>query len=356
MNDRNSLGQPAIGLIAAALTIGLSLVISTRFEPHFFGSWVGFLAMCIVPTQIIAGLVWGNRYPLLLTKLEQPARGMAILFLLLAAGCVIAPTTLVLIGGSITPPTPFLNMYIIMSIVATFWLVAVFECWPCSKISSHPATLGIGTLLLSYISAWIVFQSGFDFTAMQGAPFYQEHLDPKGGIPAWNILSYSITTVAVIMSLVLLDFWPIKAILIKKPSLAAQPYVGLISTAIVLSVAGAVWETGIDLFEMDPVDYLVRVPVSFVFGTFILLTLFQTTPFQKMAQPAKGCSLIVGSAALALLTYELYGRVSVSAFSEIQSGAPTYELDLWIATAMLSITFPLIVAYAEGFAFWPFKK
>lgn len=356
MDDSNAVKQPATGLIAAILTIGLSLAISISFEPLVFGSWIAFLAMCIVPTQIVAGLVWNNRYPLVLAKLNQPARGMAVLLMLVAAGCVVAPTTLIFIGGSITPPTPFLNMYIIMSIVATFWLVAIFGCWPCSAISTHPAVIGIGTLLLSYSCAWIVFRTGFDFSAMKGAPFYQEQLDPKGAIPAWSMLSYSITTVAVIMSLVLLDFWPIKAILIRKPSLAAQPYVGLLSTAIVLSTAGIIWTAGIKLSGMDPVDYLVRVPVSYVFGNFILLTLFQTTPFEKMAQPVKGCALIIGSVALALLTYELYRFVSISAFSHIQAGPPAYDLDLWIATAMLSITFPVIVAYAEGFAFWPLKR
>lgn len=355
MSD-NAMKQPVAGSIGAAITIGLSLVISIGFEPRFFGSWVAFLAMSIVPTQIIIGLVWNNRYPGVLARLEQPARGIAILGLLVAAGSVIAPATLVLVGGGITPPTPFLNMYIILSIVATFWLVAVFQCWPSSAISSHPAALGLGTLMLSYLSAWVVFRSGFDFGAMQDAPFYHEHLDPQGAFPAWNVLSYAITTVAVIMGLILLDFWPITTIVSKKPAFGTQPYFGLISTVIVLSVAGVVWETGVNLSGMDTVDYLVRIPVSFVFGTFILLTLFQTAPFQKLAQPAKGCALIFGSALLALLTYELYRFASINAFAHIQAGPPAYDLDLWIATAMLSITFPLIVAYAEGFAFWPLKN
>lgn len=353
---KKTMKQPLVGLIGTAITVGLSLIISIGFEPRFFGSWVAFIAMCIVPTQIIIGLVWHNHYPLALKKLGQPARGIAILFLLLAAGSVIAPTTLMLVGGGITPPTPFLNMYIIMSIVATFWLVAVFQCWPFSAFSSHPAVLGLGTLMLSYVSAWFVFKLGFDFGAMKDAPFYNQYLDPEGAIPAWNILSYSITTVAIIMALILLDFWPIKAIVSIKPAFGVQPYFGLVSTVIILLVAAIIWETGVNLLGMDAVDYLVRVPVSFVFGTFIILTLFQTVPFQNMAQPVKGCCLIVGSALLALITYELYRFVSVDAFRDIQAGPPAYDLDLWIATAMLSVTFPLIVAYADGFAFWPLKN
>ncbi|NQY87360.1 MAG: hypothetical protein HRT51_06320 [Colwellia sp.] len=35
------------------------------------------------------------------------------------------------------------------------------------------------------------------------------------------------------------------------------------------------------------------------------------------------------------------------------SGLPAYDLKLWIATAMLSITFPLLIIFEEFFAFKP---
>ncbi|MCX7168914.1 MAG: hypothetical protein NTY41_01115, partial [Proteobacteria bacterium] len=87
---------------------------------------------------------------------------------------------------------------------------------------------------------------------------------------------------------------------------------------------------------------------------FIMLILFQTAPFQKMLQPAKGLSLIACSAVLAVLTYALYRLVALSLVGDMPSGPPGYGLELWIATAMLSVTFPVIVAYGEGFGFWPF--
>lgn len=356
MENNEGIKQPLLGLIGTVITVGLSLLISVAFHPDTFGSWVGFLVMCAVPSQIVIGLVWQNSYPGVLTRLSQPARGIAILIILAIAVGVIAPTTLHLVGGGVTPPTPFLNMYIIMSIVATFWLVAVFQCWPAAALSSHPAAVGLGTLAFAYLSAWVVFRAGFDFQAMAAAPFYVAALDPHGAFPAWHILSYAVTSVAVIMSLVLLDFWPFSALAAKVPALGKQPLFGLIVAAVVLPVAGLIWTTGVRLAGMDAVDYLVRVPVSFVFGTFIVLTLFQTAPFQRLAQPGKGLALIIASAVLAVVTYGFYRFVALAAMGNIPAGPPTYGLDLWIATAMLSITFPVIVAYGDGFGFWPFAR
>lgn len=356
MENGGTIKQPILGLIGAAVTIVLSLAISTAFHPDTFGTWVGFLAICAIPTQIVIGLVWQNRYPGVLARLPQPARGAAVLAILAGAAAVLAPATLYLVGGGVTPPTPFLNMYVIMTVVATIWLVAVFQCWPAGALCAHPAAHGLGTLALAYLSAWLLFRAGFDFRAMAAAPFYLATLDPHGAIPAWHILSYAVTTVAVIMSLVLLDFWPFSALVSKVPVLGRQPLFGLTVSALVLPVSALIWTAGVQVAGMDVVDYLVRVPVSFVFGTFIVLTLFQTAPFQGLAQPAKGMGLIACSAVLALATYSLYRFTALATMGEIAAGPPAYGLDLWIATAMLSITFPTIVAYGDGFGFWPFVR
>lgn len=356
MHIDKGIRQPALGLIGAVLTIGLSLAISTTFHPDTFGTWVAFLVMCATPAQVIIGLVWQNRYPGLLSRLQQPARGLVILAMLAGVVGLVAPAALALVGGGVTPPTPFLNMYIILTIATTFWLVVVFQCWPAAAISSHPAVVGVGTLLLAYLVAWGIFRAGFDFGAMAGAPFYVAALDPHGAFAAWGIFSFILTTVAVIMALVLLDFWPVSLLAGRFPALRVQPLFGMTTAVFVLLLAGAVWIAGVRAAGMDLVDYTVRVPVSFLFGNFILLTLFQVAPSRRLTQPAKGGLLVVGSVALAILTYGLYRFTAQAALGQIPGGPPSYGLDLWIATAMLSITFPMIVAYGEGFGFWPFVR
>lgn len=354
MQSAKGMTQPALGLLGVVVTIGLSLAISTAFAPDTFGTWVAFIVMCTTPAQIIIGLVWHNSYPGILARLGQPARGLAILAMLAATSCVVAPAVLFLVGGGFGPPTPFVNIYVILTIVATFWLVAVFQCWPAAAVSAHPAVVGVGTLVLAYVVAWGVFRAGFDFGGMAGAPFYDAALDPQGAFPAWQILSYVITTVAVIMALVLLDFWPLSRLVDAFPAWGRQPLFGLLVGTTVVLIAGLLWYVGVRVAAMDMVDYMVRVPVSLLFGDFILLTLFQAAASRRLPQPAKGAALIAGSAALAILTHGLYRFTALAAFGALPAGAPAYGLELWIATAMLSITFPIIVAYGEGFACWPF--
>lgn len=346
--------QPMLGLIGLLVSVGLSLLVSVAFDPGTFGSWVAFLIMSVIPAQVIMGLVWQNNYPPALGRLAQPGKGLAILVVLALVGCVTAPLMLKMVGGSVTPPLPFLVIYTILSIVVTFWLVAVFQCWPFSALSKHPAVIGVGTMILAYVLAWVIFRMGFEFSVMEKAPFYMSALDPHGAYPVWSILSYLVSSVAIVMALVLLDFWPFSALAAKNPSLAKQPVFGLIAGLFILLAAALMWTAGVGWAGMDRVVYMVRVPISLIFGDFIMLILFQTAPFQKMLQPAKGLSLIACSAVLAVLTYALYRLVALSLVGDMPSGPPGYGLELWIATAMLSVTFPVIVAYGEGFGFWPF--
>lgn len=350
------MGQPLLGCIAAALTVGLSLAISASFDAGTFGTWVAFLAMCAIPVQMIIGLVWRNVYPSILGRLAQPARGVVILVIMACVAGIVAPLALRLVGGGATPPTPFLIMYIIMSIASTFWLVAVFQCWPMSALSTHPALVGMGTLMLAYLTGWVVFRLGFDFSAMSQAPFYAAALDPKGAFDAWNILCYVVCTVCVIMGLVLLDYWPFMALAARLPALGRQPWLGVAAGAFSLAVGGLMWWVGVRIAGMDVVDFMVRIPISVLFGNFIVLVLFQTAPLQRLAQPAKGLGLILLSTVLALAMYALYRGMALAAIGDLAAGPPAYGLDLWIATAMLSITFPVIVAYGEGFGLWPFAQ
>ena len=53
--------------------------------------------------------------------------------------------------------------------------------------------------------------------------------------------------------------------------------------------------------------------------------------------------------------FALYSAAASMRFA-LTSGTPQYSLELWTASAMLAITFPLMVAFADYFAFWPIHK
>jgi hypothetical protein len=41
---------------------------------------------------------------------------------------------------------------------------------------------------------------------------------------------------------------------------------------------------------------------------------------------------------------------------ELPSGPPAYAAQLWLANALLAVTFPFLVIHAAFFNFWPLRK
>lgn len=72
----------------------------------------------------------------------------------------------------------------------------------------------------------------------------------------------------------------------------------------------------------------------------------------KVPQPLRGPVLCVCAAVLAVALFALYQAAANLRFG-LPGRAPQYTLALWIASAMLAITFALMVAFTDYFAFWP---
>ncbi len=348
--------QPILGLLGTLISVGLALAISVQFDGSTLVGWVGQIVMGSIPAQMVIIAVWQGAYPAALAKLPQPAKGLAILGLMGLASAVVTPIILATVGGGVTPPTPFATMFTVISICTSFWVMPLFKCWPVTAVAKHPVALGLGVLLLAYGAAAVVWHFGFDFAAMQGAPFYQASLDPHGLVPAWNIFSFIVTASLVIIGFVMLDDWPVNAIADMLPVLGRQPLRAVTSAVLVLLLSGGLWSLCVSILHMDVVDYLVRVPVSGLFGQLIMLHMMQTAPFQALRQPVKGMALLVVTVALAGPMYWLYAQVATALVGPMASGAPGYVLDVWIATAMLAVTFPMFVTYGDAFGFWPLQR
>jgi hypothetical protein len=52
----------------------------------------------------------------------------------------------------------------------------------------------------------------------------------------------------------------------------------------------------------------------------------------------------------------MYGRLAPMVTGEVRPGPPTYDFEIWLASALLSVTFPLLIFYAEFFQFWPLQS
>jgi quinol-cytochrome oxidoreductase complex cytochrome b subunit len=148
------------------------------------------------------------------------------------------------------------------------------------------------------------------------------------------------------------DLWP----LTKSPSLMRQPILGIVWTAIVLALGALLYLFGTRILQMDVVQFLVRVPIPFIFGTIVVLNMLQNSLFGKLAQPTKGIANAVTAAVVGSALALLYSRLAPVVTSPLGSGPPAYESEIWLASALLSVTFPFLIYHAEFLGFWPLKS
>jgi hypothetical protein len=311
--------------------------------------------------MVIVALVWAGNYPAPAASLAQPLKGMYLLFLSMVVGAIVAGWSIKTVGGFATPPTPPLIFFTIMSVIMTVWAVVVWGCWPAAGIKgNHPAFVGLGTLIVGYALAFILWKTCFNFDFMKGAPFYAAVMPPSGAFNAFSSLAFFLTCLAVILAWVELDFWPLSLIPPKAPAFAKQPIWGIVVSIVVCIIAYIIKMIFVDKMGMDVFQYSLKVPICIIFGEFIMLMLFQTWPVQTVAQPMKGIVLIVINIILALVMYQLYRYFMLCVAGPLPGGPipppNTYVQELWIATALLGFTFPVITAYTGFFNFWPLTE
>lgn len=357
MEQAGGLKQPLLGIVATIVSILASLSIILWFSPELFGSWVTFLIICCIPAQVVLALVWQTNYPAPAASLAQPLKGLYLTILAALAGLVVSVWVLKLVPGFNTPgPGPVQLHFIIMTVATVLWMVIVWQCWPVAAIKQHPAFIGIGLLILTYLVTWILFRVFWNFGIMSQAPFYVSAADPGGLFRFDQAMAFYITTVGVMLAMVLLDMWPFSLIPPKVPAMG-KPFVwGIVMTIWVLLVSYAIYHLFVNVGGMDPTVYLVKVPVSWIFGEFIMLNLMETAPFQTARQPAKGILLAICAALLAIVTFYLYAALCKIVTGGVPSGPPTYACELWISSAMLAVTFPMIVLFSGFLGFWPLTE
>jgi len=148
------------------------------------------------------------------------------------------------------------------------------------------------------------------------------------------------------------DLWP----LTKFPAVMQQPTLGIVWTATCLVLGGLVFWIGVRMIQMDVMVFLVTVPIPFIFGTIIVLNMLQNTLAAGLTQPAKGIANAVLVAIIGTGLAQFYRQVSRVVTGTLHSGPPTYDMEIWLASALLAVTFPLLIFFAEFFKFWPLAK
>ena len=343
--------QPLLGIASTGLVMSISLAVISLFSFETFSGWLAFGLMCLIPAQIAVAVLWQCKHPLWAANHRQPVRGILLILVTALIGAIVVPVMHRTVGGGLGPG-PMLLHCTIVSVVVMFWFAIMWGGWPFSAVIRKPVAAGLATLAISYAVNFLLFRLLFSYEFMRGAPVYVASLDPQGLIPAWNVLVFYVTALSMMFLTLHFDLWP----LTKSPALMRQPVLGLVWTAIALTLGALFYLVGTRVLQMDVVRLLVRVPIPFIFGTIVVLNMLQNSVFSRHSQPVKGianavAAIVIGNG-LALFYRSLSGTVT----GALASGPPAYESEIWLASALLSVTFPFLIYHAEFLGFWPLKS
>jgi hypothetical protein len=242
-----------------------------------------------------------------------------------------------------------LMMCAIVSVVVMFWFAIMFGGWPWNLMVKGPVGSGILMLVACYAINYALFQVFFNYDFMAGAPVYVASLDPGGMFNANSALVFYVTAIAVLFLLLHFDLWPFST----SPSLMKQPTLGIVWTIAALVIGGAAYYIGVTVMGMDPMLFLVRVPIPFIFGTILVLNMLHNSLFASLQQPMKGVANSVAAAVFGGLLGVMYGALAPMVTGQLNIGPPGNDFERWLASALLGVTFPFLIFYAEFFKMWP---
>jgi len=346
----SGLKQPVLGVVATALVVAVALGFISLFSFSTFTGWVAYFLLCVIPMQIVTAVTWGSN-PSFVAGQRQPLKGLVLTLMTLVVGAIVTAATHATIGGGISPPTPMATMCAIVSVVITFWAAIMWGGWPFTAMIRNPVVAGLTLLVAAYLVNYALFRLFFDYGFMQGAPVYVAAQDPHGLFPAWNALVFYLSCLAAMFLIVNFDLWPLTTF----PGVMRQPILGFVWTVLAIVLGGIEFYIGVVAMGMDVVAFMVSVPVPFIFGTIVVLNMLQNSLFAKFPQPAKGLLNVIAVVVIGQVLSRLYGALAPTVTGPVRPGPPTYDFEIWLASALLSVTFPCLIFYAEFFKFWPLQ-
>jgi hypothetical protein len=298
----------------------------------------------------VAVVLWGAN-PGFASGLHQPVKGVVLVLVTIVATAVLSPIVFMTVGEGVSPPGPIPSHFAVIVVPTTFWLTIMMGGWPFTTMTSNALVSGLLALVASYVVTYIVFLVFFNYGFMQGAPVFLPSA-PMGMFNAVSALVFYVTALAVMFLVLCFDLWPLTAV----PGIMKQPMLGLVWTVIALVGAAVAMWVGVDSGGADPMAFLTEVTAPFIFGSIIVLNMLQNSLFARMTQPLKGVMNTIAAAAIGLVLAYLYVSLLPMVTGALPSGPPGYEQQIWLANALLSVTFPFLIYHAVFFGYWPLAR
>jgi hypothetical protein len=245
-----------------------------------------------------------------------------------------------------------LSMCIITSVIITFWLAIMWGNWPFTPLVKNPVLAGVSMLVACYVVNYLLFRLFFNYGFMRTDAAYLPALDPHGLFNAWNVLVAYVTMGSAMFLMLDFELWPLTT----RTALMRQPLLGVVWTAMVLALGSTALFIGEGLLGMDAPVFMVRVPIPFIFGTIIIKNMLQDSLFARVSQPLKGLLDAAAAAVIGVGLARLFGALAPVISGPMQSGPPGYAFEIWLASALLAVTFPFLIILADLFQFWPLRR
>ena len=343
--------QPVLGLVATALIIAVSLGFISLFDFDLFSGWVSYALMCLIPMELVVGVAWGAN-PDFAAKMAQPMKGIVLMLVCVAAAVVIGPIYWQVAGAGISPPPPMMIMCTIVSVIIMFWFAIMFGGWPFNVISKNQVVSGILMWVACYAVNYLLFRTFFNYDFMVGAPVYVASLDPGGLFNANRAIVFYLSAISIMFLLLHFDLWPLTT----SPSIMKQPNLGIVWTILCFVLGGGMFYVGVIAMGTNPLTFMVNVPVPFIFGTIVVLNMLHNSLFASLQQPLKGIANAVAAMAIGTVLARMYGALAPMVTGNLQAGPPGDDYERWLASALLAVTFPCLISFAEFFKMWPLVK
>jgi len=135
-----------------------------------------------------------------------------------------------------------------------------------------------------------------------------------------------------------------------------QPTLGLTFSILCVLIAWVATYVGETVMGTDPMVFLTRVTVPFIFGSIVVLNMLQNSLSGSLAQPVKGIVNTVLVVVIGQVLAMLYRLAAPMVTGQLVSGPPAYDYEIWLANALLSVTFPFLIFIAAYFGMWPLAK
>jgi hypothetical protein len=170
---------------------------------------------------------------------------------------------------------------------------------------------------------------------------------PHGVFFAWHILVFLVTAIS--------GLFLAPALRLGTPSGVGRALPGTLAC---LAWGTMLYGVGVGVLGLDPVDFLVSVPVPVLFGGLVVVALCRGAFYA--GRPAgrwpNGLATLATVAVLGTALLWVYRAVLALAHPEITWGAPRYGGQIWIANATLALTFGLLSVVSDFYDLWPVRS